>query len=90
MAYNKQPLILFQTRKRSSLDIETNFTNFHSKTASAFFKTLIRFGDEEIRSVFCLKNLPVLIAMIALDPHNISRREDPLFEFHGIPGEILF
>ena len=64
--YNKQPLILCQPRKRSLLNTEIKLTNFHSKTAATYLKVLII----EIRSAFSLKNLPLLLAITALNPNN--------------------
>ena len=62
-SFNKQPLISFQTRKRSLIDTENGVDDFPHKTAAPFLKALIK----EIRDAFNLDNLPVLLAMTALD-----------------------
>ena len=41
-SFNKQPLISFQTRKRSLIDTENEVNNFHYKTAVPFLKALIK------------------------------------------------
>ena len=77
-SFNKQPLISIQTRKRSLIDTENDVYDFHHKTAIPFFKVLIK----ELRDAFNLDNLPVLLAMTALDLHDIPSKEDDSFDSH--------
>ena len=77
--FNKQPLISFQTRKRSLIDTENEVNYFHHKTAIPFLKALIK----EIRDAFNLDNLPVLLAITALDLHGTPSKEDDSFDSHG-------
>ena len=78
-SFNKQPLTSFQTRKRSLIDNENEVNDFHHKTAAPFLKVLIK----EIRDTFNLDNLPILLAMMALDPHDFPSKEDNSFDSHG-------
>ena len=41
-SFNKQPLISFQTRKRSLIDTENEVNDFHQKTAIPLLKALIK------------------------------------------------
>ena len=38
---------------------------------------------KEIRDAFNLENLPVLLAMMVFDPHDIPSKEDDSFDSHG-------
>ena len=70
--------ISFQTWKRSLIDTETEVNDFHHKTPVLFLKVLIK----EIRDIFNLDSLPVLLAMMVLDLHGIPIKEDDSFDSH--------
>ena len=61
-SFNKQPLTLFQTLKRSLICSENEVNDFCHKTAITFLKASIK----KIRDTFNLDNLPVLLATMAL------------------------
>ena len=65
-------------RKRSLIDTENEVNDFHHRTAVPFLKVLIK----EIRDIFNLDNLPYLLAMMALDLHDIPSKEDDSFDSH--------
>ena len=70
---NKQPLILFQMQKRMSTDTENEVNDCNHKTTTSFLKALTK----EIRDAFNFPdNLPVLLATMALDLHDIPSKED--------------
>ena len=89
-SFNKQPLISFQTRKRSLIDTENDVYDFHHKTAIPFFKVLIK----ELRDAFNLDNLPVLLAMTTLDDDSFDSHKndkiETLFNFYRKTQDNVF
>ena len=69
--------LLFHFKREKGIENEVN--DFHHKTAVPFLKALIK----ENRDAFNLDNLPVLLAMTALDTHDIPSKEDDSFDSHG-------
>ena len=60
------------------IDTENEVNDFHHKTAVPILKALIK----EMRDAFNLDNVLVLLAMMALNPHDIPSKEDDSFDSH--------